>query len=131
MEYKGIKYSIYPEFSAFVAEAYGGVGDDEVDVILRASTLTELIGYVKPENVIVDHRSLSRPPKYFVDFCTIAYSRIQRGLVQNASLSFCRNRNCSMRFETIWTGPLTPFFVHLWRKSLRLLKGSQVLKPSV
>jgi hypothetical protein len=68
MEYKGIKYSIYPEFSAFVAEAYGGVGDDEVDVILRASTLTELIGYVKPENVIVDHRSLSRPPKYFVDF---------------------------------------------------------------
>jgi hypothetical protein len=68
MEYKGIKYSIYPEFSAFVAEAYGGVEDDEVEVILRASTLTELIGYVKPDNVIVDHRSLTRPPKYFVDF---------------------------------------------------------------
>jgi hypothetical protein len=27
-----------------------------------------LIGYIKPENVIVDHRPLSRPPKYFVDF---------------------------------------------------------------
>jgi hypothetical protein len=68
MEYKGIKYSIYPELSALAVTIDSKNADNEIENIIKASTLTELIGHLSPVNVIVDRRKAERLPEFMVDF---------------------------------------------------------------
>jgi hypothetical protein len=68
MEYKGIKYSIYPEWSALAIEIAGKNENNEIENILRASTFAELVGHIKPANVIIDRRKAERLPSFMVDF---------------------------------------------------------------
>jgi hypothetical protein len=68
MEYKGIKYSIYPELSALAVKIDSKNEGNEIENIIKASTLTELIGYVNPVNVIIDRREAERLPAFMVDF---------------------------------------------------------------
>jgi hypothetical protein len=67
MEYKGVKYAVYPEWSAVALESYTDFPDD-IERVLYASKFAELLGYIKPKNVIVDERHGTRPPAYFMDF---------------------------------------------------------------
>jgi hypothetical protein len=68
MEYKGINYSIYPELLALAVKIESKNANNEIENILKASTLTELIGYISPVNVIVDRRKAERLPEFMVDF---------------------------------------------------------------
>jgi hypothetical protein len=68
MEYKGVKYSVYPEWSAVTSVAYHNSASNDIEYILHVNAFTELIGFVKPENVIVDHRLASRPSQLHFDF---------------------------------------------------------------
>ncbi|HYH14592.1 MAG TPA: hypothetical protein VD794_05205 [Flavisolibacter sp.] len=68
MDYKGVKYSVYPEWSAVASVAYHDSASSDIEYILHVNAFTELIGFIKPENVIVDHRLASRPSQLHLDF---------------------------------------------------------------
>jgi hypothetical protein len=68
MEYKGLQYDVYPEYDAVFIEYKRNWDDGGIKAIIAATKFTELLGHLKPENVIVDERRSSRLPEYFIDF---------------------------------------------------------------
>lgn len=65
MDYKGIKYKQHPEISAIEISIDG---EYDVDQVLKATRFTELAGFLKPENVIVDRTHSERPPDVYIKF---------------------------------------------------------------
>lgn len=67
MNYKGVTYEPYPEYAAILVETVDRWKND-IDSLIHSTILTELLGHLRPENVIVDERLSARPPDYMIEF---------------------------------------------------------------